>query len=98
MFGYQAQGSDTTDAIQYIVMDPGLPLVISRIRTLHDLEQGSSTPGQPSPPEKPGIGLQRLVKPLDYYIYYRRNPWVLPAAVVGVVGGLVAIGYLLGAK
>lgn len=95
MFGYAAQGYDAADAIQYIALDPALPLVISRIRTLHDLEQSPSTPGQPSPPEKPGIGLQRLVQPLDYYIYYRRNPWVLPVGAACVIGGLIAIGYLL---
>jgi hypothetical protein len=84
--------------VRQIVDDPALPQIIGRIQTINALP--STKTGLPGSPLQPaaGVGLKHLVKPLDMYIYARRNPWApwaVGAGIVLVIGGL---GYRLGQR
>jgi len=82
------------DAALAIVKDPCLFKVSNQVIELRDLEAKSTT-GQPAPSGQPGIGLCKAVKPLEYAIYVRKNPWLLPVGGAVVVGGLIMLGYWL---
>lgn len=71
------------EASKYIIEDPYLPAAANRIKTLHDLAAKSAPSGSPA---SKGIGLNKIVPLLDAYIFYRKNPWIILAGVVGVVG------------
>lgn len=85
--------------------DPALPAVMKRIRTLRAMKPAKptkSTKPSAKPPTAKGIGLRRVVTPLNVYIYIRKHPWV-PYVVGGVallllVGGSVGIGYVVGRR
>lgn len=86
------------DTALSIVKDPALPTLVNRLTILRDLEvadSGAPAPAGPPTPSgstAPGIGLHRAVSALDAYIWFRRNRWIVPA----VVGGLVLIPGLVG--
>ena len=76
-----------TDALKYIAEDPALVPFAQRIVVLHKLEESEATSsGKPASSAK-GIGLSKLLGPIDAYIWVRKNPWVIPA--IGIVGFLV---------
>lgn len=80
-------------AVKNVLDDPALPKVTSLVIRLHGAQQAKPTvPGQPTPPKQPGIGLSKIVKPLELYVYSQEHFWVLPA----VLGGIIAIPFLLG--
>ena len=77
----------TMKPVQHILEDPALASITSRIAVLHGLEAkqvSKSSGGSIAESDVKGIGLGRLVPALDAYIFYRRNPWIIPAAAVGV--------------
>jgi hypothetical protein len=43
-----------------------------------------------------GIGLKGALLPARAFIFHRRNPWVLPAAIGGTVGLVFLMGYFVG--
>ena len=94
--------SDVANAAVKIVEDPCLGQVASLVLELHAATPAVTAPGAPKPPPGPtpppkkGIGLCTAVKPLQAAIYVRKRPWILPVGGLAVVGGLVAVGYLLG--
>lgn len=79
-------------AAALILEDPYFPEVTRRVVRLHELEQKPQRAGQPKPAQVKGIGLKRIVKPLDYYIAYRERPWTGYLALAALLG----IPYLLG--
>ena len=98
--GQLLKGASSTVAPAYHVLsDPALPMVAGRISSLHDLEaQQVSKETGISPSKVKGIGLHRMVKPLDAYIWYRRNPWILPVALIGIRAIPFLLGYKKGRK
>lgn len=88
------------DTALNIVKDPALPALVNRMTVLRDLEvadSGASAPTGPTPPSStPGIGLHRAVSALDSYIWFRRNRWVAPVAVGGLILIPSLIGFLIG--
>ena len=75
-----------------IIRDPYFPTIVQKVAELQALEQSSSGGGSSS-----GVGLRHLVYPLDLYVQYRRNPFVVGSLVVGMVVGLpFFLGYLTG--
>lgn len=85
----------TVSAATAIVTDPCLPEVSRLVLRLRELEAGPTKPGVPTT-TTPGIGLCKVVKPLRAVVYVRERPWVGVLGVVGVVGGLIGLGYALG--
>ena len=78
--------------IQNVLDDPALPAVLYRVKVLRSLEiGGNGTSG--GDPSIRGIGLSRALGPLDAYIWYRKNPWVVYAG-----GALIALLALHGLK
>ncbi len=94
---------DVTTIATAVVSDPCLTQVATLARRLYDIEQASPTkpaaPGVPRPPAPPmpGIGLCKAVTPLKAVVFVRERPWILPVGVIGIVGGLIGLGYVLGA-
>jgi len=97
------KGKPYIATLRSVVDDPALPAVMDRIKIIAEIEASSpglptfpgTTPKPPTAPT-PGIGLHYFVKPLDAYIYARRNPMIavlLGAGFLILVGG---IGYKLG--
>lgn len=78
------------DVILAVVEDPALPAVVQRLRQIRALHTSKNGLGQAAPTPlpvpakstKPGVGLDRLVRALDLYLYIRRRPW-LPWVVGG---------------
>ncbi len=81
-----------------LATDPYLPETVCRVSQIRALNNGQR-PGAcaETPMNKTGgVGLRRFVKPLRAYVYAEQHPWVYAAAVVGVVGVPMLIGYALG--
>lgn len=70
-------------AISNIMADPALPRIQYLIGELNRVD-----------PEPSGIGLKDIVKPLQAYVYTKRNPWVVPVVVVALLGIPLLAGYL----
>lgn len=92
--------------VQIIVDDPAFPQVVTKIRTLHEIEAAqaaakppSPTPSPTTPPMAPvGIGLHRVLPILDAVIYARRNPWAPWAVGAGLLLLIGGVGYRLGRR
>ena len=85
------------DAAAAIASDPALPQVAGLILQLQQNE--ASTSQAQTGVARPGIGLGRLVTPLEIYVAYRQNPLVIGTLVLGALVGIpMAIGYVLGRK
>ena len=82
-------------AAKAIGEDPCLMKVSNLVLQLQRLESTPGTATTPAPPTK-GIGLCQAVKPLEVVLWARKRPWVVPVGAAALVGGLVALGYLLG--
>ncbi len=67
--------------VRHVMEDPALGAVIARVETIRSMEPPSSSAGG----APVGIGLHRLLGPLDAYIWVRRNPWVPWAVGLGAV-------------
>jgi hypothetical protein len=86
--------------VRVIIDDPAFPAVVTRIRTLHELEAAQAAPATPGrvPTSRVGVGLHRVVPVLDAVIFARRNPWapwVAGASLLLLIGG---VGYGLGRR
>lgn len=102
MTRYQSLGAitDIATAARSVVEDPCLGQVTAMLLHLHKLEQAPVIPGAPAPPAPPikGIGLCKAVTPLKAVVWARENRWAAPLVAVGVVGGLIGVGYLIGKR
>jgi hypothetical protein len=91
---------DVLPAATAVATDPCLGQVATLVRRLHDLEQprrtASGAPVAPAPPTK-GIGLCQAVTPLRAVVYIKERPWILPVGAICLIGGLMGLGYVLGA-
>lgn len=92
--------------------DPYLPEAICRVSQLQALSKGR-TPLQtlffkkptapvptcvPTPPGKPGIGLEHAVKPLRALVYVNQHPATVWLAVTALFGVPLAVGYMIGKR
>jgi len=103
-----AKGEKYVDTALMVIEDPALPRVIAQVQELHKIEEAAAakkarTPAevmaaQVAPAQKKGvgIGLSKVVGPLDLYIKYRRNPAIGYAVVGGAVLVLVGLGFGIG--
>jgi len=66
--------------------DPALPKVVSLLGEIKDL------PSKGPFVTEQGIGLSKIVRPLELYIAYKKNPWIVPAALTGAVIVIFAAG------
>jgi len=59
---------------------------------------GSTTPTKPTGPTdfRAGVGLSAAVMPLKVILYVRKNTWVAPAAVAGILGIPLILGFIMG--
>lgn len=103
------QGKDIWESAQpavqagmAIVEDPYLPQVACEVLRLNKIQEGRPPgprcPKPINPKPNKGVGLVHAVKPLQAFVYARQNPWVVPAAVLGVVGISFGVGYWAGKR
>lgn len=81
-----------------VASDPYLPETVCRVAQIRSINR-NERPGAcaETPMNKAGgVGLRRFIKPLRAYVYAEQRPWVYVAAVAGVVGVPLLIGYALG--
>ena len=93
-------------------VDPYLPEVICRISQLQALSKGR-TPLQAmlgkkptvavpvcarTPAGKPGIGLERAVKPLRALVYVNQHPIAAWAGLTAIIGVPMLVGYMIGKR
>jgi hypothetical protein len=82
-----------------ILEDPALPATLERFRRMREIEEADRLANREETPKQPtaiGVGLSKILLPLDAFIYTRRNPWV-PYAVVGLAVALpLAVGFGIG--
>jgi len=103
--------SGVTDSITRVVADPCLSQAVTialRVADIRRQRQAPTPPGipskTPSPPRpapapvEPGIGLCRIVGYANKALYVYERPWVIPATLAAVVGGLVLVGYTVGRR
>jgi len=87
---------DITD----VAKDPHLLEVVCQILRLKALEEGKVLPPCAEIPKNRlpgvGIGLRHVTGPLRFFVQVKENPMLGVALGVGVIGGLVGIGYLIG--
>lgn len=88
--------TDVALAASSVVSDPCLYDVAGLLLRLNQLEQKPVVAPGTAPPAVKGIGLCKAVPVLKAVVYVRERKWLLPVAVVGIVGGLFAAGYLTG--
>ncbi|HEY4266748.1 MAG TPA: hypothetical protein VGM94_01020 [Galbitalea sp.] len=81
-----------------IASDPYLPEVLCHVGQLHAIQGGQPVPNCPETPDglPGGVGLNRAVYPLRWYVYAQQNPWVYPLAAAVIIGLPMLIGYELG--
>ena len=78
-----------------IINDPHLAEVTCQVQSLSSMEKGGRPLKCPRAPKnlKGGIGLDVAVGPLRALVFYRKNPWVVRAAVMAVLGVTFYAGY-----
>lgn len=93
------KGAKYIPTLLSIVEDPALPQVIARVQTLKTItaREAASAPKSPGAAvSSAGIGLQKAIKPLDAYIWYRENPGttyaLLGLGFVAIIGGSFMAG------
>lgn len=93
------------DVIGSVLEDPALDAVVARVKTLAAIEKATPRAAPTTAPVtapiattagKKGIGLSVAIRPLDLYIWYKNNKWVLPVGIAGVVLVLGGIGFTVG--
>lgn len=95
---YLSQAGDIIKTGTTILNDPALPKIIANVVELNSLEKSDAktSSGQASGATGQGIGLRKVVRPLELFVFYRKNPWIAPVAVASLVGLPFLMGYLLG--
>jgi hypothetical protein len=87
----------TLKAGMAVIEDPYLPQVACEVLRLNAIQEGRrpgpKCPAPRNPSSKKGVGLSYAVKPLQAFVYARQRPWIVPAAILGVVGLSFAAGY-----
>jgi len=110
--GLGGTAGDVVGAVTNVVMDPCLGQVAKLVLDLHYAQAGSPSPpsstvgggggnvvGTPTvPPPAAGIGLCKAVKPLTMAVWVARRPWVVPVGAIGLIAGLVGLGYAIGSS
>ena len=88
------------DIVNKVLEDPALPEVAKRVRLLIEMHKAedAKASGQLKGVfgATAGIGLYKAIKPLDAYIYYKRNWWIMPLTITAGIGVPLAIGLLIG--
>jgi len=87
--------SDAAQGFINVVADPCLPTVGGLLFELHKLESDPNAPSEPVTASL-GIGLCKIVKPLQGVVYLRKNPIVAVAGIAAFLGIFVGIGYKMG--
>lgn len=92
--------SDIANRTAQVIGDPALPEVLSLVKQLYVLETSRPKAGggtSTGPIDyRAGVGLSAAVMPLKVVLYVRKNPWVVPAAVAGLLGLPLMLGFSLG--
>jgi hypothetical protein len=81
-----------------VLEDPALPEVTSLMLKLHALEQRTATKGGPAPAPVKGIGLNKAVVPLRFYVSIRQEPIIGYAIVAGILAVPFFAGYFVGRR
>ena len=90
-----AKADKYVDIVTDAMKDPALDPFVQRIRTLRDSQPKMATKPGVAPAKPPGIGLSKFIAPLDAFIWYQKNKWVVPVGIAGTVvllGGIFAVG------
>ena len=87
--------------VKALASDPHLSEVVCHVLHLKGLEEGKRDmkPCAQIPTTRlpgKGVGLRYAIKPLRFLVMVREQPLIGIGIGVGVIGGLVGIGYLLG--
>lgn len=96
------KSSPYADIIEGVLADPALPRIAGLVRQIKAMEKPSTKPATtastkpPSTSSTTGIGLWRVVKPLEIYIWTRHNKAATIAILAGVVLVPVGLGFVLG--
>ena len=80
-----------------LAADPYLPETVCRVGQVREVNAGRK-PGacvKTADGLRGGVGLRKLIKPLRGYSYAEQHPWAYAAAVAGVIGVPMLIGYAL---
>ncbi len=84
------------DTVLEIVQDPALPQLITKVKTLKAVDQGTSAPAAPGAAPTPGVGLNRVLPLWDAAIFYTKYPWAPWAIGAGAIVVLGGIGFGIG--
>ena len=81
-----------------LAQDPYLSETVCRVGQVRDTNAGRkpSTCVKQRDGLPGGVGLRKLIKPLRAYSYAEQHKWTYAAAVAGVLGVPLLIGYALG--
>lgn len=83
-----------------VLEDPALPAVTNLVQQVYTTEKARATAKTPSAtptgPKVPGVGLSKLVKPLQTYLWVRQNPVKAKLIAVGVLLAPVLLGMGIG--
>jgi hypothetical protein len=92
--GYSPVGgiADVASVALKVTNDPYLPKVVSLISEIKSLSSDSSSSG----PSEPGEGMRKIIKPLEFYVAYKKKPWLGPALIGGVILTIFSFGVATG--
>jgi hypothetical protein len=105
-------GQSAAGAVIGGATDPYLPEAICRISQLQALGK-DRTPLQAlfgkkptvpvpacvsTPPGRPGIGLERAIKPLRALVYVNKHPMTVWLGLTAIIGVPMLVGYMIGRK
>lgn len=78
-----------------IINDPYLPEITCQIQSLSSMQKGGKALRCARQPKglKGGIGMEVAIKPLRAFVFYTKNPWVVRAVVMAVLGVTFYAGY-----
>lgn len=89
-------GTSALGPAVHVLEDPALPQIIKSVKALHAIEQSSpSTQVRTSSGTVPGVGLSKLVVPLNAFVAIRKNPIVGIGLVLLILGLPFALGYFI---
>jgi len=91
------KGAEILKSAKTVLDDPALPEVTGMVFELNQMEKKGAKAGEPGVPSK-GIGLRTVVKPLRAFVFYRKNTWILPVAIAGVIGMPFLLGFVFGRR
>lgn len=97
--GYVDKAMPVLSVAKNVLEDPALPEVTQLMLKLHALEQrGATKPGGKPPAAVKGIGLQKAVVPLRFYVSVRQEPVIGYALVAGLLAVPFFAGYFVGKR